>query len=98
MPIHGLEMFEVAVDQAVGADHDVVLRDFLDEFSSAKPFGSVMNHDIQPGAEFFDFSLPVADQRHRHDEQRGARGIVLLAFVKKQGDELNGFPQTHVIG
>ena len=63
----------VTGQEAVGGEHQVGLTGGLGEGGADLAGGAVVDVDGEAGGEALRFPLPVADQRHRADEQRRRR-------------------------
>ena len=98
------QCLDVARGDRVGRDHEVGAGDGLLEPLAAGPVGAVVHVDGQVGSEPLRLALPVADERHRADEERGPRGDVLSvpgaggSVEREEGEDLHGLAQAHVVG
>ena len=80
----------------VGREHDVVHASPPGEplLVVAVAIGAVMHEHPELGREARELALPVAEHRHRADDERRAAGRV----GEERGDELCGLAEAHVVG
>ncbi len=69
VPLDLRQIGRVPRREGVGRDDEVGLADRRREVLAAGPFGSVMDVDPQARRELRHLALPVADERHRTDQQ-----------------------------
>ena len=90
------EFFDVAVEQRVGCENEVGVRDRAVVFP---PLGAVEHQHAQVGGELERLRPPVRHHRGGRDHQR--RPAVRVAgcfFGENVGEGLQGFAEAHVIG
>ena len=105
LPLDPGERLAVARRQRVGRDHEVRAPRGGRELAAFQPLGAVMDEHAQPRREPLGLALPVADDRHRADQQRGREalgarpvlGWTLLALGEQQCQRLTCLPQSHVV-
>ncbi len=85
----------IALGELVGGEEDVVPLHLVE---LVEPVGAVEGEVGQMGGEFVDLVFPVAHQGGGHDdEHRGGKLPVVLEAVE-EGEGLEGFSQSHVVG
>src|SRR5690348_7970436 len=58
-----------------------------------------MLHGMQGGRKFRQLALPVAEHGSRtHEQYRSSVFLLARATIQKKREQLNSFPQSHVIG
>ena len=98
-PGDGGEELLVARGQAVGRQHQVRLLGLPGERPAVEPIGPVVHVHRQVRGEARRLALPVADERHRADDEGRAGGTGGTGpLVDQQGEELRRLPEPHVVG
>ncbi len=70
-PLDGVKVFFVAQGEGIGGDDDVVLFCFFCKGRAGEPLVAVVDHGREGGGEALDFPVPVADDGHGADDERG---------------------------
>ena len=87
------EFLDIALQEGKGGDDDVGVRDRGVGFGS---LGAREGEDFEAGGEFFGFGSPVGDYGGGCDDEGGG-GFASFAG-EEEGEGLNGFTKTHVVG
>src|SRR5207302_1810541 len=92
----------VTQDQRICGDNNIVLLCLLYKRWPGESFGSMMNLHGQRRCETLNFTLPVADDRHRTNQKGWIqwllyRTIFVVPLVQQKHYKLNGFSQAHVV-
>ncbi|MNF55239.1 hypothetical protein D3C84_366940 [compost metagenome] len=89
------QRLEVARQQGVGGQDDVVLADQLEQRTPLRP---VQGQHPELRGEVRGFVLPVGDQAGGHDDQRRAVQAPGLFLAEDMRQGLQGLAQAHVVG
>ena len=100
-PGHPCQCLAIAGDQRIGREDEVDVPDRRRERVGVEPVRAVVDMNAEAGREPGRFTLPVADQGHRADEERRAepfrrRNVHLLG--DEEGEQLDGLAQPHIVG
>ena len=90
-----LERSEVAAQQRVVGDNEIVLRNLLPQGVAMLARGEQQH--LHAGDELLRLALPVEDDARGADDEAG-RGAPFLAQVLHPRERLHGLAQAHVIG
>ena len=59
---------------------------------------SYIHNQVVPGCPLLKLPVPGWHGGERHDQEEGAIQLVVVREIVKEGNGLNGLPQTHLIG
>ena len=91
----GAQCLEIARQQGVGGEDDLVLVDLLEQRAALRP---VQRQYLELRGEARGFILPVGDQAGGHDDQRRLLQTPGVELAEDMAKGLQGFTQAHVIG
>jgi hypothetical protein len=96
-PRHTFEQVKVPVQQGVAGENEGLFPGFLLERGAFLALPAVVNQDGQFRCGTLGLLVPVADDGHGKNEQRGAP-LVRMPVALDQGQGLDRLPQAHVVG
>ncbi|MNF47662.1 hypothetical protein D3C84_288690 [compost metagenome] len=95
MPTLGVELLEIARQQGIGGEDQIVLGDLREQRLA---LGAMQGQHAQFGCEAFGLVLPVGDQTGGHDDQRRAAQATGLPLGEDVRQGLQGLAQAHIVG
>ena len=95
MPSLGRESIDIAPDERIRGEDQIVVLHFQQAFCA---LGPRQRKHAKAWRDESGFGQPVENQGRRHDDQRRMREPSGLLFHEHMGERLGGFSQPHFIG